>query len=141
MVEGISHLLPRCGNRAANDARAIAVAINPPTVHAGNLAGQGTTSGGSWSAAVTVTIHDVNHSAVSGATVTGAWSVANGGDGECVTGGDGTCSLGFPGLAKSIKWVSFAVTGVARQGYVYRAQGNHDPDGSSNGTTIFVNRP
>jgi len=30
---------------------------------------------------------------------------------------------------------------VAVSGYVYKSAANHNPDGSSNGTTIFVRRP
>ena len=37
--------------------------------------------------------------------------------------------------------ITFAVTGMMISGYVYKSAANHDPDGSSNGSTIFVRRP
>lgn len=62
----------------------------------------------------------------------------------CTTGelgGAGTCIVLFPGLRKNVKFVSFSVTSVTLAGYTYVGTANHDPDGSSNGTTQRVNRP
>jgi hypothetical protein len=37
--------------------------------------------------------------------------------------------------------VTFTVSNVTLAGNTYNAGGNHDPDGSSNGTTIIVLKP
>jgi hypothetical protein len=42
---------------------------------------------------------------------------------------------------KTKKSVSFTVSSVTMTGKTYQSTSNHDPDGSSNGTTIKVNRP
>ncbi len=53
----------------------------------------------------------------------------------------GTCAITFAPIPTSTFLVSFAVTGMTISGYVYKSAANHDPDGSSNGSTIFVRRP
>jgi uncharacterized protein len=37
--------------------------------------------------------------------------------------------------------VGFSVTNVTRAAFVYKAADNHDPDGSSSGTTISISKP
>src|SRR5207249_1072554 len=48
---------------SSNNARAIVVTVDPPSVHVGNLDGVADTSGntGTWSATVRITAHDVKH--------------------------------------------------------------------------------
>jgi hypothetical protein len=111
-------------------------------IHIGNLDGFPSDDGSTWSATVEVTVHDQNHQVINGATVVGKWSVKGLNSNTCTTGelgGNGTCIFLFPSLrAKS---VSFTVNSVTMTGRTYGAASNHDPDGSSNGTTIKVNRP
>jgi hypothetical protein len=52
----------------------------------------------------------------------------------------GVCEVVLSGIPSSTKQVSFVVSGMARAGYVYQLGANHDADGSSNGSTIFVKR-
>jgi hypothetical protein len=47
----------------------------------------------------------------------------------------------YPSIRKSTKSVSFTVNSVTRSGNTYQPSANHDPDGSSNGTAIIVNKP
>src|SRR6266550_2073181 len=49
-------------NNASNNARAIGIAVNPPSMHVGNLDGVAATTGDVWSATVTITVHDAKHS-------------------------------------------------------------------------------
>jgi hypothetical protein len=112
------------------------------SIHIGDLDGTASNDGSTWSATVEVTVHDQNHQVLNGATVVGKWSVKGLNANTCTTGdlgGNGTCIMLFPSLrAKS---VSFTVNSVTMAGRTYAATSNHDPDGSSNGTTIKVNRP
>ena len=111
-------------------------------IHVGNLDGFPSNDGSTWSATVEVTVHDQDHQVINGATVVGKWSAKGLNSNTCTTGelgGNGTCIFLFPSLrAKS---VSFTVNSVTMTGRTYAATSNHDPDGSSNGTTIKVNRP
>ena len=132
-------------DNAANDERSATVTVNPPAIgmHVGDL--DGSASGGSrWSATVEVTIHDANHNPINGATVVGRWSRVGLASDTCTTGelgGTGTCIFLFPSMSRSVAQVSFTVTSVTRSGSTYQSGANHDPDGSSNGTTIVVRRP
>jgi hypothetical protein len=56
-------------------------------------------------------------------------------------GGNGTCIVLYPGLSNKRKSVSFSVSSLTKSLYTYASSSNHDPDGSSNGTTIKVNKP
>jgi hypothetical protein len=61
--------------------------------------------------------------------------------GPAAGGGNGTCTIVYASIPYWARLVSFAVNGMASAGYTYQLGANHDPDGSSNGTTIFVRRP
>jgi len=123
----------------SNNARAIAITVNPPNLHVGNLDGVATSNGNSWSATVKITVHDSRHNLVNGASVRGLWNGANPEVG-CVTGPAGTCNVVLSNLANSTKMASFAVTALTLSGYVYKSSANHDPDGSSNGFSVTVKR-
>jgi hypothetical protein len=130
---------------AANDQRSATVTINPPAVgmHVGDLDGTATAST-RWSATVEVTIHDASHNPINGATVVGRWSRTGLASNTCTTGeggGFGTCIFLFPSMNLVVPNVSFTVESVTRTGSVYQPAANHDPDGSSNGTTITIRRP
>ncbi|HMC54387.1 MAG TPA: CARDB domain-containing protein [Gemmatimonadaceae bacterium] len=133
---------------AANNSASTTVQVNAfvPTVdiHVGDIDASTSNDGGTWSARVEVTVHDASHLALNGAVVVGSWSSAGLNSNTCTSGeggGSGTCIMLFPGLKKSTKSVSFTVTGVSMSGKTYKQPQNHDPDGSSNGTTQVVNRP
>jgi hypothetical protein len=130
---------------AANDERSATVTVNPPAIgmHVGDL--DGSASGTNrWNAVVEVTIHNANHVPLNGATVVGRWSRTGLASDTCTTGelgGTGTCIFLFPSLPRNVAQVSFTITSVTRSGSTYQSGANHDPDGSSNGTTIVVRRP
>jgi serine protease len=112
----------------------------PASVHVGDIDATVSTKAGSWSARVTVYVHNASHGAVRGATVTGAWSAGASGVAGCVTDRRGRCTVTSPKMSLGTAGVSFTVTAVSRAGYAYTASSNHDPDGSSNGTTITIVR-
>jgi len=126
-------------NNTSNDARAIAITVNPPSLHVGNLDGVATSNGNNWTATVVVTVHDSRHNLVSGASVRGLWNGASPEVG-CVTGAAGTCSVVLANVPNATKSASFAVTAMTLSGYVYKSALNHDPDGSSNGFSVTVKR-
>jgi serine protease AprX len=116
--------------------------IADPTVHVGNLDGSSTDAPHSrWEATVTITVHDSNEEAISGALVEGNWSGgANGGD-SCTTDANGQCSVIKANLKGNVGSVTFGVSNVTSSAGAYAAVDNHDPDGDSDGTTIIVNKP
>jgi hypothetical protein len=124
-------------NNASNNSRAIAMTVNAPSVHVGNLTGSAVSNGTSWTASVEVTVHDSRHALIAGVLVRGSWGATTG---ECVTSETGKCTIATT-LPNTTGLVSFAMSGLTCTGYVYKSASNHDPDGSSNGTTIFVRRP
>ena len=126
-------------NDPSNNAHAIAITVNPPNLHVGNLDGVATSSGNNWSATVKITVHDSRHNPVNGASVRGLWNGSNPEVG-CLTGPAGTCSVVLSNLPNSTRMVSFAVTALTLSGYVYKSSANHDPDGSSNGFSVTVKR-
>jgi hypothetical protein len=129
-------------NNSTNDSRAIGVTVTAPSIHVGNLTGSAAGNGTTWSATAEITVHDHRHSLVNGVTVQGSWGGSN--VGQCLTGSagtTGTCTIVLSSIPTSTGLVSFSVTGLTGSGYVYKSAANHDPDGSSNGTTVFVRRP
>ena len=115
------------------------------TIHVGDLDGTTMVSGTTWAAIVEVAVHDAAHQLLNGATVVGTWNVAGLASDTCTTGelgGNGTCIFLAPGLSlKTKKSVTFTVSSVTMTGKTYQSSANHDVDGSSNGTSIKVNRP
>jgi hypothetical protein len=111
-----------------------------PQSHVGNLNGSTTSTKNNWQASVTVTAHDASHVGLSGAVVTGTWSGGYSGTASCTTNGAGQCAVQSANINRNRSSVTFTVTNVASP-LTYSAGGNHDPDGSSNGTTITVNKP
>jgi len=131
---------------STNDTQTTNVTINAPgtglTMHVGDLDGIASNDGATWSAIVEVAIHDASHQPLNGATVVGKWTPTGLASDTCTTGelgGNGTCIFLFPGLTR--KSVTFTVTSVTMTGRTYQSSSNHDADGSSNGTTVKVNRP
>ncbi|MGH2605950.1 MAG: Ig-like domain-containing protein, partial [Anaerolineales bacterium] len=111
------------------------------TIHMGNLDGLSTNQGSTWTAIVTVVVHDGNHNPVVSATVTGQWNGAVPATSSCTTDAQGMCQVRLEGIRKRYPSVVFAVTGVTHPSSVYQSPQNHDPDGDSDGTTITVTKP
>lgn len=121
----------------------IAAAPPPPTVqvHVGDLDGTRAATNKSWSATVTVTVHDSNHAGISGATVAGTWTNAATGSTSCITNASGVCSMTKSNLKTTKTSTSFTVTGITGANMTYTAAANHDPEVDSNGTVITINKP
>jgi len=128
-------------NNSSNNARAIGIAVNPPSMHVGNLDGVAATAttGDVWSATVTITAHDAKHSLFGGVTVSGSWYPGSSVS-QCVTSETGTCTVVLSSIPIATRMVSFSVSGMTLTGAVYKPAANHDPDGSSNGYSITVKR-
>jgi hypothetical protein len=109
-------------------------AASTGTIHVGDLSGSTSVRKNSWSATVTITVHNSSHSPVANVTVTGAWSGASftGGTNTCITDGSGQCSVST-GNIKNGTSVTYAVTDLTATGYTYDAGANHV-------TSITVNR-
>jgi hypothetical protein len=121
----------------------ISVAAAPPPnpIHIGDLDGSATISGKTWTARVTIRVHNATEGNVAGAVVTGTWSNGASGSASCTTSSAGTCTVQKTKLARaSVASATFTVTGVTQAGSTYTAA-NHDPDGDSTGTVIIVLRP
>jgi hypothetical protein len=111
-------------------------------VHVGDLDGSSSLgSGGRWNATVTITVHDVGHNPVSGATVNGTWSTGVSGTGSCLTDILGECNIIKSNIKSSVSSATFTVDTVSHSSALYQPSANHDPDGDSNGSSIAVLRP
>ena len=109
-----------------------------PEMHVGDLDGSVAAARKSWSATVTITVHDSSHLPVSGAIVTGTWSGATGTVGlSDPTDSNGVCSLTKSNIKSTIASVNFTVAGVTKAGYTY-TPANHNPESDSNGTVITI---
>jgi hypothetical protein len=135
---------PDIGVQASNGT----VVTASPTffVHVGDLDRTSVnTSGSQWSASVTVTVHDNNHSPVPGATVTVAWVLGGNGGTSCTTNASGVCTVTRTGISRTfIGAIVATVTNVSSTGNLYTVGDNHDPDATpqdSNGLFISVPRP
>jgi hypothetical protein len=131
---------------AANDLGATTLTVNPQStgMHVGNLTAIVSNDGTSWSAIVEIEVHDAGHNPLNGATVTGSWTPPGLNANTCTTGelgGNGTCIVLYPGISNKKKTVSFSVGSLTKTLFTYSSASNHDPDGSSNGSSIKVNRP
>ncbi len=111
------------------------------TIHVGDLDGASTNQGSTWTAIVTITIHDGAENPVSDATVSGAWSNGVSGTAQCITDSSGSCTVSQSGIGKRNASVTFTVDGVSHSTLTYQSADNHDPDGDSGGTSITVNKP
>jgi len=111
------------------------------TMHVGDLDRSSTTQNGRWTANVTITVHDANHSPVANATVSGTWSNGASGTASCTTGSNGQCSVSISNISKGQSNVTFTVNTITRASSTYTSANNHDPDGDSNGISIVVARP
>jgi PKD repeat protein len=125
-------------NGGATSTYAHSVTVVVPELHVGDLDGASAIAQNTWTATVTITIHDRSHSLLSTAVVTSSWS--DGSSGSCITDGSGLCVVSRSGIPRKTASVSFAVTNVAMPASAYLSATNHDSDGDSNGTAITVRR-
>jgi hypothetical protein len=125
-------------NVAEGTTQAPPAAINS---HVGDLDRSSTSQGSTWTANVTVSVHDTNHAPVANATISGSWSGGATGSATCTTNGSGQCTVSRGSIRKNRGSVTFSVTAVTHASLTYVASANHDPDGDSNGTSIAVNKP
>jgi hypothetical protein len=109
--------------------------------HVADLDGTSTSQGARWTAFVTITVHDSNHTPLANATVSGAWSNGATGMPSCVTNSSGVCTVSRNNLRNVTNSVTFTITNITHATLSYNAADNHDPDGDSNGTVIVVNKP
>ena len=121
----------------------VTVTTTPPVVlHVGDLDGAKTIGSSTWTAKVTIRVHDAAEASMSGVTVTGVWSGGASGTSTCKTNSTGVCTLQKGSIPKATTNVTFTVTGLtfAPTG-VYNPAANHDPEADSTGTVIVVFGP
>jgi len=109
-------------------------------MHVGDLYGFTLIRSTSWSGRVTVYVHSSAHGALRNVRISGAWGADAAGTASCLTGTRGYCTVTSPKLPFTATTVTFTITGLSRSGYFYDAPSNHDPDGSSDGTTVAIVR-
>jgi PKD repeat protein len=126
-------------NEGGTNTATQSVTVAYPAMHVGDLDGTSQKQGGTWRSIVTLSVHDLSHGPVAGATVTGSWS--NGVIATCTTSVAGTCSVTLTALSNKTASVTFSVGAATHDGFTYRAAANHDPDGDSGGTAITVKKP
>ena len=122
-----------------SSARLVTATFAPaPAMHVGDLEGRRTLLSKSWSASLTVTVHDRQEAPVAGAVVSLSWSGAASGSGTCTTTSVGMCTMTRTGLSNGKTVITFTVTGVTKSGVQYLAVDNHDATINSNGTTFPI---
>ena len=111
-------------------------------IHVGDLDGSRSSQKktNTWTANVTITVHDASHRSVSNAVVTGAWSGGASGPTTCTTSSRGTCTVNKSGLPAGTASVVWTVAGISKSGYGYQAEANHDVDFGTDGRTITIVR-
>src|SRR5262249_30983014 len=110
------------------------------TMHIGDLDGTRTNQQNTWTAVVTITLHDSNHGPVANATVSGSWSL--GGTASCTTDSTGRCFVSKSAISRNTKSVVFTIVNATTNStFLYTSADNHDPDADSNGTSVTVRNP
>ena len=94
-------ILTTTDNDGLRDTDSVVITVTDPpaaaVMHVGDLDGTRSATRKSWSAKVTIAVHDASHKPVAGAVVGGSWSP--GGSASCTTGTKGTCTVSINGLA------------------------------------------
>ncbi len=132
------------GNASTLSSTAGVTVSNLQSLHIGDLDKSTKITKSSWTATVTIEVHDGSEGRIAGATVSGSWAGV-GQTVNCVTGSKGgskgRCSITSPPLSKTTLSTAFTVATVTKSGYGYDGSANHDPDGDSDGTSITVPKP
>jgi hypothetical protein len=110
-----------------------------PSIHLGGLEGTGTLVHNKWTATLTVTVHDESHSGVSGATVSGSWSVGD--VGECTTDASGQCAVVLAGISTKLSSVDFVIESVTHATLPYDPSADHDLDTLSGNAPLAIYSP
>jgi hypothetical protein len=115
-----------------------ATTLNADTIHVAALSGISQPAPSNrWNAAVTITVHDIFHYGVAGATVTVSWSE----DGDttnltCTTIDDsGTCTMWISSISHTVEAVIFSVISITHNDYVY------DEGANDVGTEVTISQP
>lgn len=128
----------------ATDSESQDVAVSETTtasgMHVGDLDGSSLNNGRTWTAVVTITVHDADHNAVGGADVSGSWSGGASGEISCTTDISGECDVNEESILKRDGTVTFTVDDVTHPDHAYNSGDNHDPNGDSDGTSITVSK-
>ena len=127
-----------------NNSASVAVAINQVVGHVGQLGATSANTGGAngttWSATMTITVHDANHNPVANASVTGSWpaGVGTGGSANCTpTTVAGTCTVTRTGISRTNNQsVTYTVTNLNGAIVTFNGAASHNP-----GNAITVCRP
>lgn len=118
----------------------VVVNVDSAPAHIGDLDAVSTKlTKGQWKAIVTIAVHDAAHAGVEAAVVSGkfiqgSWSLAV----SCTTDAGGVCSVDSGAFPSTEGGASFVVESVTRSGISYDPGANHDPDGTSDGTSIAL---
>ena len=131
------------GGATGSQTQNVTVSSGQSTVHVGDLDGAKTSQAKTWTARVTITVHNASHATLAGATVTGNWSAGATGTSSCTTDTTGRCSVSKNKISNTVGSVMFSVTNVTASGQTYNSAANHDGDtpADSTGTSITVTKP
>jgi serine protease AprX len=127
----------------STDTDTVVVTVEPPpppppadAVHIADLDTETQHAGNGWKARVWAEVHDGGHMVVNGATV--RFALSTGDELSCQTNRKGRCAVNTGKISNSLVSVEFTVVAVEYSGFTYAPVDNHDPDGDSDGTTVFV---
>lgn len=114
----------------------VTVSLPVTPMHVGDLDRTRTNQQNTWTAFVTIAVHNGNHGPVANAMVSGSWSI--GGTGSCTTDGAGQCVIAKSTIPKKTRSLTFTMVNVTKSNSLCGSVDNHDPDGDSNGTSVTV---
>ncbi|MEP6637927.1 MAG: Ig-like domain-containing protein [Chloroflexota bacterium] len=119
----------------------VSITVAPQILlHVGDLDGS-KKAGTSWTATVSILVHNVADAPFSGVTVNGTWSTGATGAVSCRSAATGLCSVTKTGIVNTTASVTFSITSLVLTKAAYVPASNHDPDGDSTGTVIVVSKP
>jgi hypothetical protein len=103
-------------------------------MHVGDLDGSAVISGSTWTASVSILVHDELEAPLAGVEVEAKWSVnatGNNQDVSCTTGASGRCTMDSGWLEASADSTTLTLknNGLKKSDYTYDRSANHDPDG------------
>jgi thermitase len=122
------------------NSQSVTVSETLDNLHVGDLEGSSTSQGNTWTASVTVMVHDRDHNTVEGAMVSGTWSGGASGPASGTT-ESGLCTFSYPNIHKKNPSVTLTVDNITKNSVPYDPNENHDADGDSDGNSITVLKP